>query len=444
MPPKHRGHAVARHAILILSAPPSLPGCRCPVPLKLRWHRASLMFSTPKHLTRASRLLYPGGMRKGFPWFYVRRDETFFKDLWDRGRFVFDTNMLLNFFRYSSETREALYNFLSSDTVKDRLWIPWHVADEYHRNLSVVRYEPVKALHELKAHLGNTRSGLKADEHRGRLDKLLADVDGFLKEASTKFESKDELAWVDKVADPYGGKVGEPFKDEELKEVRAQGEERYKRRIPPGFADASKKAGDERFGDLVIWKEVIRFAKQQAVPVVFVTDDVKEDWWERVGGKIVGPLPALLQEMAREASADALLHVHRRELPFVRKKVSRGSADRCSDDGDRPRARRAGRNAAASATQQRGRRYWPKVPPKRVFSGRDYVRCKLRCQFHCRRWYANENVSRMRRSGGSAPDFLWHRRRPLANVPTVPPRTVPQLLGVRTRRRLHSLSGGPA
>jgi hypothetical protein len=47
---------------------------------------------------------YASCMRKAFPGFYVKKDAAFFTAIWNEGRFVFDANMLLNFFRYSAQT----------------------------------------------------------------------------------------------------------------------------------------------------------------------------------------------------------------------------------------------------------------------------------------------------------------------------------------------------
>lgn len=54
--------------------------------------------------------------------------------------FVFDTNVLLNLYSYTEQTREDFFSLL--DIVKDRVWIPYHVGLEYQRNrLSVIRTE---------------------------------------------------------------------------------------------------------------------------------------------------------------------------------------------------------------------------------------------------------------------------------------------------------------
>ncbi len=46
----------------------------------------------------------------------------------EQALFVFDTNVLLNLYRYQSGTRDELLNVLAQ--LSDRIWIPHHVALE--------------------------------------------------------------------------------------------------------------------------------------------------------------------------------------------------------------------------------------------------------------------------------------------------------------------------
>src|SRR4051812_23289386 len=69
-------------------------------------------------------------MRKRFPGYYRPTDEEF-KENFKNGVFVFDTNVLLNLYRYSKESRKDLVKVLVA--VKSRIWLPNHAAFEYQR-----------------------------------------------------------------------------------------------------------------------------------------------------------------------------------------------------------------------------------------------------------------------------------------------------------------------
>lgn len=50
-------------------------------------------------------------------------------DMWENCIFVFDTNVLLSMYKYKEKTRTAFIDLLNK--IKDRIWIPYHVAYEF-------------------------------------------------------------------------------------------------------------------------------------------------------------------------------------------------------------------------------------------------------------------------------------------------------------------------
>ncbi|MGC9298980.1 PIN-like domain-containing protein [Bacillus cereus] len=90
----------------------------------------------------------------------------------------------------------------------------------------------------------------------------------------------------------YAGKIGNLYTQEELDKIYEEGAERYKKKTPPGFEDEKDKKDKTKeydgivyldtFGDLVVWKQTIDKAKNYQKPIIFVTDNVKEDWWNNV------------------------------------------------------------------------------------------------------------------------------------------------------------------
>jgi hypothetical protein len=57
-----------------------------------------------------------------------------------------------------------------------------------------------------------------------------------------------------------------------------------------------------------MWFELMEYAKTAKKPMVFVTDDAKNDWWLEVSGLVVGPLPHLVQEFVRTTGQPILLY----------------------------------------------------------------------------------------------------------------------------------------
>lgn len=61
------------------------------------------------------------------------------EDIWETATFVFDTNVLLNLYRVSSQTRGELKRAMRS--VSRRVWLPYHIAWEYMKNRHEVVFE---------------------------------------------------------------------------------------------------------------------------------------------------------------------------------------------------------------------------------------------------------------------------------------------------------------
>ena len=57
---------------------------------------------------------------------YLEYSDEEKKILWENATFVFDTNVLLNLYRYSKETRDILLD--SMKQIKDRVWMPYQAA----------------------------------------------------------------------------------------------------------------------------------------------------------------------------------------------------------------------------------------------------------------------------------------------------------------------------
>lgn len=228
------------------------------------------------------------------------------REIWDTATFVFDTNVLLNLYRMSSKTRIELKKAMSS--VSDRAWLPYHVAWEYAKDRHEVIYECCNRYKKIEEAIGafsktcreqlrihEDDKGIKAQEKQ-----LRAWAESHKKKNPPIVDSqKDEV--LDYLLGLFDGKTGTPYSEEEKNELVKEGKERYDKKMPPGYKDASKsKEGDDnnQYGDYIIWQEIMDHAKEQKTPVVFVTGDQKEDWWHIVHGEKKGPRTELKREFA--------------------------------------------------------------------------------------------------------------------------------------------------
>jgi hypothetical protein len=190
-----------------------------------------------------------------FPGYNERTQEELSR-LWKEGIFVVDTNMLLNVYRYSPETRERYLETLSR--LKSRLWIPYQVAYEYQDRRAVVIREQVKAYENVIQLLDTTLQKLKSslDPYKRRhvfIDpvKLTEEITIAVTTARSTVQ-KAKSAHPDlKESDPLREKVeelfqekdkiGPPYTKEKLEELYRQAELRFERHVPPGWEDESKR-----------------------------------------------------------------------------------------------------------------------------------------------------------------------------------------------------------
>lgn len=253
------------------------------------------------------------------------------ENLWKNCFFVFDTNVLTSVYKRSDDARDALYKVIGS--LGDRLWIPYQVVHELLDNRASIAHAQAKlystAIEDLTAVLEGFDSTTK---HPFLPEALHREFVGVSRKVIDELESKrdfhDSRLTNDDVktalAEMLKGKIGARYPDDKLKSIIAEGEKRYANKIPPGFEDINKHKGStvfsevcKRYGDLIIWKQVIEKAKEKGKPVILVTGEQKDDWWDRHGGKTIGPLPRLIEEFAEEVGQDFFLYSHHQFLDLA-------------------------------------------------------------------------------------------------------------------------------
>jgi len=277
-------------------------------------------------------------MKDMFPQ-YNAQDTYNFPEIWRSAVFVFDTNVLLSLYRYRESTRSELLNVLKK--LRAQIWIPYHVALEFQRNRLGVIADQNSKFSEVKMVVESLRMALTRDLDKLQLKKKhsliqpdsLIDgfndlAEGFLLELEILRKSQRSLtkfdALKDEIEELFNGRVGPPPRDQgEIDILHKEGENRYKLKIPPGYLDAEKEKSsiDEfphggilykrKFGDYVIWDQIVKKAKGDDLKaVLFITDDVKEDWWHRLnaeGPKTLGPRPELIEEIRRKGGVEVFL-----------------------------------------------------------------------------------------------------------------------------------------
>jgi DNA-binding transcriptional MerR regulator len=262
-------------------------------------------------------------LRDQFQHFYMPNEETVATEI-TTGLVTPDTNVLLSLYRFQRGARDELLGLF--EKLQDRLWIPHQVGLEFHRNRLNVIYEQESYFGKTPKDLNDSINGLqgKVRAFRARIalraDNIKAIEDGIARlrevigqeiinaDNANKISlddhaSDDVLARIDAL---FENRVGEPMTTADMEDARVEAQRRADAGIPPGYKDKHKDQGDPA-GDYLIWRQLKMEATKRNVPVVLVTDDRKEDWYEIFKGRALGARRELREEMMTEAGVPLLI-----------------------------------------------------------------------------------------------------------------------------------------
>ena len=268
-------------------------------------------------------------MKNIFKSFYQPADIEL-EELWNKAIFVFDTNVLTNLYRYQSSTRESLLKVM--EQLNDRVWIPHHVALEYQRNRLTVVGEQHKKFNDTKKVVESAVSDLQQKLEKLQLKKRHSHINpdtlinGINELSQQFFKELDDLEsdsikvgatdlLRDRLDNLFAEKVGKAPTQENILSIEKEGKERFNKQIPPGYQDSNKaKNGDDsyifngveyhrQYGDLIVWKQILEYVQLIDIKhLIFITDDNKEDWWQKNQGKTISLRTELIDEIFRETN----------------------------------------------------------------------------------------------------------------------------------------------
>ncbi len=261
-------------------------------------------------------------MKDIFKGFY-RKSDSEIKKIWDNCIITFDANVLLNLYRYSPNTQTELLKII--EKFSDKIWLTHQACLEYHRNRSEVISEQEKVYNTFRTDIEQIENNLSnlnkppflSKKLHSKLKKVFSDVKVEVdenKKSLSNMITKDKI--YDKVNLLFTGKIGLQLSEQSTTQILKEGEQRYKSKIPPGYED-NKKEDISKYGDLLMWKQIIEHSKTCKKPIIFITDEQKKDWWWKLrNGKIIGPRQELIEELWKEAKMDFLMYSSERFLTY--------------------------------------------------------------------------------------------------------------------------------
>lgn len=289
-------------------------------------------------------------MKKLFAEYYALPEDRI-NEIWANSLIVFDTNVLLNLYRYNEDARKEFIKVI--EFYKERLWIPYQVGLEFHRCREDILRKNAAAYQELGEEISkgllkvidtlNSQRDcarhpyINMKDIRSKVERCATSIAKSLKKQEENhpdhFE-RDEI--LDAITQLFDGRVGLDFSEEELATIYQEGEHRFANKVPPGYCDEKHKKDKPKrhlYGDLIVWKQTISHSAEQKKDIIFITDDHKTDWWDKVEGKYT-PRKELIKEFAESTGQCVLIYDSSRFLEYAKQnkgvKVSRKTMDEAS------------------------------------------------------------------------------------------------------------------
>lgn len=248
---------------------------------------------------------------------------------------VFDTNAWLDLYDVPIVALEEIVNVFRKN--KTLFWIPHQVNKEYwlHSNdkkkniinlFSGARGEAAKVISQSKDKVLQKITTLKNQNHV--LDtnfsivveekyKELMDVinqtyevlDDDYRENIKAITEQDILDLL--FEEIYKQDCQKDFTTIEKMKICEEGEIRFKYNIPPGCTDYDKRKDADnsfrKYGDLIIWKELLRKVERKPINTIFVENEKKKDWLSERGGNTLAKV--LLEEYEEATEGKGIVEV---------------------------------------------------------------------------------------------------------------------------------------
>ncbi|WP_157368675.1 PIN-like domain-containing protein [Zavarzinella formosa] len=293
-------------------------------------------------------------MRDMFPGYVIPTEAEIIEAFKD-AIISFDANILLDLHRLNHDMADKFVKTLKD--LKGRLWLTHQAALEFMRNRLNVIQDQANIYDDLKTEFdkmvspfqGKIRrhSPFPLEKYQKRFEEISKEIEKDVAELKAKhIDQTHNHAVFDAIDEIFKGQIGSKFTEEEHKKLIEDCKIRFEKEIPPGFKDA-KKPEDRKYGDAIMWLQLIAYAIEKKKTVIFVLEDNKEDWWEKDKGRN-RPRPELIEEMHQRAGVRCFIFKTEAFLTYASKFLKQNEPKELIDE-----VRAVGKQKAVLETEKR-------------------------------------------------------------------------------------------
>ena len=240
-------------------------------------------------------------MENLFPEYFINKTQNI-KKILENSYIIFDTNVLLNLYEYSDTTANEYLNIMEEFT--DRIWSPSWIIYEFLENRERVIQKEIAKYSKLIDSISELSAQIKEDKYQPIIDKEIInnyknnvkDLENHITEKQKNYKESNSLdkdKKIDRLNKLFLNSIGEKYTEDQLKKIITEGKPRLDKKQPPGYTDYKEKAKAsesplilvqcKQYGDLIIWKQILAYAKKNTCNIYFVTDEKKLDWYDNNG-----------------------------------------------------------------------------------------------------------------------------------------------------------------
>lgn len=249
---------------------------------------------------------------------------------------IMDTNAWLDLYTFPPSLIKLIIDIIDENI--DLFWLPNQVFIEFNRNVSQQRERALNRYTNSKkatCHiLNDAKNKINAEMNKlinkenteansiylpviSELDNQIKFIKEKIDEVNVNYTSQTSI--IDKNNDNdiilnlinklHENSNAKAFTVMQLINIYEEGETRYKYNISPGYTDKGKKGLSEslsqynmrKYGDLILWKEILNKIHDQKIDLIFIQNEKKSDWWDQ---RESDKLPRILKEEFNQATLD--------------------------------------------------------------------------------------------------------------------------------------------